>query len=45
MAVSSIAGGFLAAHCARRLRSSMVCWLIISGGLGLADYYCHKQMA
>jgi uncharacterized membrane protein YfcA len=42
MIAASIAGGYLGARVARRVRPELVRWFIIAVGLGLAGYYFYK---
>lgn len=42
MALTAIAGGYLGARVARRVRPRLVRWFIIAVGLGLAGYYFYK---
>ncbi len=43
MAVSSIVGGYVAAHTAKRLNKSLVRGLIVAIGFGLAAYYFYRE--
>jgi uncharacterized membrane protein YfcA len=43
MAVSAVAGGYLGASVARRVRPSIVRWVAISIGLALAAYFFYKR--
>ena len=45
MAVSSIVGGYAAAHTARRLDKNVVRGLIVAIGFSLAAYYFYRQWA
>ncbi len=44
MAASAIAGGYLGARVARRIRPRLVRWFIIAVGLGMAGYSFYKQL-
>jgi len=43
MAVVSILGGFLGAHYSRRLNKTLVRWVVIAIGFGLAGFYFYQQ--
>jgi uncharacterized protein len=45
MAAAAIAGGYLGARVARRLKPVYVRWMVIAIGFGLAAYYFWKQLA
>jgi uncharacterized membrane protein YfcA len=45
MAIAAILGGYLGAHFARRLPKTLVRWIVIAIGFGLAAYYFSKQLA
>ncbi len=44
MAAAAILGGYLGARVARRVRPSVMRWVIIAIGLGLSIYFFHKQL-
>jgi hypothetical protein len=43
MAVSAVAGGYLGARCAQRVRPAVVRWVAVSIGLALAAYFFYKR--
>ncbi len=45
MAASAIAGGYLGARVARRIRPQFVRWFVVAIGLGLSAYSFYKQFA
>jgi len=43
MAVAAIIGGYLGARVSRRLNKTLLRWLVITIGFGLAAYYFAEQ--